>query len=375
MRVTHVFKATGLSGAEAHILTLSAALRPEGFECDLIVLADPRHSPDALFQSARAKQIPLVAIAIKHDLDISVVPKIASRLKQSRTQIVHTHMIHGDLYGTLAARAAGLTLVQSRHNLDKFRKRLAVHWLMRLVSAPAKTVITISDSVAAFTRDAEGVPGSKIVRIHYGLDRAGVTGAARPGVVRTELGLNGDAPLVAAVGRLTEQKGFAYLLGAFVYVRQAVRAAQLVIAGDGPLRPVLEAQAAPLGNGVHFLGWRNDAYNLMADCNVLAVPSLWEGFGLVTLEAMALRKPVVASRVSALPEIVADGETGLLVPPADPEALADALITLLNDPVRARSLGDRGRARLEKEFTVQRMARQHAAVYKEAASRVPEFRA
>ena len=113
----------------------------------------------------------------------------------------------------------------------------------------------------------------------------------------------------------------------------------------------------------------------MIDLDALIVPSLWEGFGLVTLEAMALSKPIVASNVSALPEIISHDETGLLVPLADSAALADSILNLLRDPAKAKEMGQRGRARLEKEFTVQRMAQRHAAVYKEAASRVPEFRA
>ncbi|MEK6575905.1 MAG: glycosyltransferase family 4 protein, partial [Chloroflexota bacterium] len=223
--------------------------------------------------------------------------------------------------------------------------------------------------------DVEGVPGSKIVRIHYGLDPATVTMRARPGALRSELGIGRDVPLIGAVGRLTEQKGLRYLIEALARVRRLAPDARLVIAGDGPLRGMLEAQAAPLGEAVRFLGWRNDVPSVMADLDVLCVPSLWEGFGLVTLEAMALSKPIVASRVSALSEIVVHGETGLLAPPADSAALADAITPLLTDPARARAMGERGRARLEKEFTVQRMARQHAVVYREAASRVPEFRA
>jgi len=375
LRVAHVLKTTGLSGAESHLLTLSGGLRAEGFESRLIVLVDQRRPPTALIEAARAANVQIDTVPLTSDLDVAVIPKIAALLKLARTQIVHTHMIHGDLYGTLAARLAGLTVVQSRHNDDRFRRRWAVRLLTRWLAAQAKTVIAISDSVAAFVRDVEGVPGSKIVRIHYGLDPAQVTAKAQPGALRAELGLSNDVPLVGAVGRLTEQKGFRYLLKAFAMVRQSLPQAQLVIAGDGPpgQRSALEAQSIP--GSVHFLGWRSDVPSLMADIDVLAVPSLWEGFGLVTLEAMALNKPVVASRVSALPEIVADGETGLLVPPADPMALAGALCAFLADKAKARAMGERGRARLEKEFTVQRMARQHAAVYRETASRVPEFRA
>ncbi len=375
MRVTHIFKATGLSGAEAHIVTLSVALQDEGFEPRLLVLIEPGRPPTALFEAAQAKGVPYDVVPIAHHLDFAVVQKIVPLLNSSRVQIAHTHMFHGDLFGTLAARLAGLTVVQSRHNDDKFRRAWAVRLLMRALAAQAKTVITTSDSLASFVRDVESVPDSKIARIHYGLDPATVTMRVRPGALRGELGIGSGVRLIGAVGRLTEQKGLRYLIEAFARVRGLAPDARLVIAGDGPLRGMLEAQAAPLGEAVRFLGWRNDVPSVMADLDVLCVPSLWEGFGLVTLEAMALSKPIVASHVSALPEIVVHGETGLLVPPADSAALADSITPLLTEPARAQAMGERGRMRLEKEFTVQRMAQQHAAVYKEAASRAPEFRA
>lgn len=375
MRITHIFKATGLSGAEAHILTLSRALKTEGFECRLLVLTDPARPPHTLFEAAEAQSIPYVSVPFNNDLDLSALPKLVDQIVLGEAQLVHTHMIHGDLYGTLAARWAKRTVVQSRHNHDQFRRQLPVKLLTQFCAAPAKTVIAISQSLADFTRDVEGIPGEKIVCIHYGLDPETVTSVAQPGHVRAELNLADDVPLVAAVGRLTEQKGWRYLIEAFKQIQAKVPKAHLVFAGDGPARAELETQAAGLGQAAHFLGWRTDAYNLMADCDVLAVPSLWEGFGLVTLEAMALGKPIVASQVSALPEIVMDGQTGLLVPPAKAEPLAAALTRLLSNPNQAREMGQRGRARLEKEFTVQRMARRHVQVYTEAASRVPEFRA
>lgn len=374
LRVTHILKTTGLSGAETHLLALSAGLRAAGFESRLVTLVEPARLPAALVDAAREYNVPVDLVPLAHDLDLRVVPRISSLLKSTRTQITHTHMIHGDLYGALAAQRLGLTLVQSRHNDDKFRRNPAVKLLTRVLAAQSKTVIAISDSLAAFVRDVEGVPGSKIVSIHYGLDPQTVTAKAQPGKLRAELGL-GDAPTVCGAGRLTAQKGFGVLIEAFAKVRERLPQARLVIAGDGPMRSALESQAQSLGGAVHFLGWRADAPTIMADCDLLAMPSVWEGFGLVTLEAMALSKPVVASRVSALPEIVIDGETGLLVPPGDSAALADSLLTLLNDPIRARAMGECGRARLEKEFTVGRMVRRHAAVYTEAASRVPEFRA
>jgi glycosyltransferase involved in cell wall biosynthesis len=146
-------------------------------------------------------------------------------------------------------------------------------------------------------------------------------------------------------------------------------AARLLIAGDGPDRRILEALAQSLGlRQAVFLGWRNDAANIMADVDLLAVPSRWEGFGLVTLEAMALAKPVVASHVSALPEIVVPGETGLLVRAGDFGGLADSIDSLLADPQRATVMGRVGRDRARREFTVERMAQRTADVYRNLVS-------
>ncbi len=371
MIVAHLLKTTGLSGAEAHVLALAQGLRAEGVQSRVLVLADPRMRPTELIAEAQSQSVSLDLTPLLHDADVTVIPRIAAWLKSTGAQLVHTHMIHGDLYGALTAGRRAV--VQTRHNDDRFRRNPAVQVLTRRLASRAKTVIAISDAVAAFVRDVEGVPAAKIVRIHYGLDPEAVTARAVPGALRSELGLGSGVPLVGAVGRLTTQKGYGWLLEAMAQLPEA----HLALAGDGELRPALQAQCVALGlaNRVHFLGWRSDASTVLADLDVLAVPSLWEGFGLVTLEAMALGKPIVASRVSALPEIVSHGETGLLVPPSDPAALADALRTVLINPARARTMGGRGRARLEKEFTVQRMARRHAEVYREAASRVPEFRA
>ena len=143
--------------------------------------------------------------------------------------------------------------------------------------------------------------------------------------------------------------------------------------GDGSERLKLENLVAKLGlaNSVHFLGWRDDIDAIMADLDVLAVPSLWEGFGLVTLEAMAVGTPVVASHVSALPEIVSDGHTGKLVPPADFKALSAALVRLLVNTSESRDMGLKGCKRLETMFTIDSMVSKHVAVYREVSGMLP----
>jgi len=172
--------------------------------------------------------------------------------------------------------------------------------------------------------------------------------------------------VVGSVCRLVEQKGLLYGLRGFARAVARFPEAHYVIAGDGPLRAALEAEAARLGlaQNVHFLGWRDDARALMAGLDVLLAPSLWEGFGLVFLEAMALGVPVIASRVSAIPEVVIDGETGWLVPPRDPAAIGAALDDALADPSAARLRGERGRQRLVGHFSPDTMVERTLAVYR-----------
>ena len=167
------------------------------------------------------------------------------------------------------------------------------------------------------------------------------------------------------VCRIVEQKGIPYALQAFQRVSDCFPAANLVIAGDGDLRPQLEALAQELGIDakVHWLGWRGDAVDLIAAFDVLLLPSLWEGFGLVLLEAMSRRVPVIASRVSAIPEVVVHGETGILVEAREVDELATAMTRLLEDRALRQHMGLLGAARLEEHFSVGRMVSGTVAAY------------
>ncbi len=180
-----------------------------------------------------------------------------------------------------------------------------------------------------------------------------------------ELKLSSDTQFIGMVCRLIEQKGVRYGLEAFIQLADNFPTTHLLVAGEGLLQPELEArtQAAGLSNRVHFLGWRSGAAALMAGLDILLAPSLWEGFGLVLLEAMAQQTPIVASKVSAIPEVVTDRETGLLVEPRDINGLKDALSELLKDAALRQHMGLMGRDRLETAFSATRMVNETIEVY------------
>lgn len=367
-RVIHLSKMTGAAGSEGHLLALLPGLRARGVDARLWMLVEPGNPVQDYVDRAEALGVPVERVIIRRHFDPGLWRRLAVRLRDARPDLVHTHLIHADLYGIPAARWAGVRgVVSSRHNDDRFRRWLPVRALSRWLWRQADAGIAISEAIRRFAIAYEGVSPQKIHTIHYGLDPASVH--APPDArtrLRQELGLPADAPLVGSVCRLIEQKGLDNALDGFAQVVAEFPAAHYAIAGDGPLRGALEAQAARLGvaDRVHFLGWRADAPAIFAALDVLLAPSRWEGFGLVFLEAMALGVPVISTRVSAIPEVIADGETGWLVPPDDPAAIAGALRAALADPGERCRRGEAGRARLESQFTVDAMVERTLAVYR-----------
>jgi glycosyltransferase involved in cell wall biosynthesis len=365
LRILHLLKAAGIAGAETHLLALLPALRAQGAETGVVLLEDPRRPQAELRARFEQERIPVRVLPIRWHLDPWLPGRLHEVLCREPFDILHAHLPHGEVYGEIALRAfPDRPLVVSRHNDDAFRRRR----LLRGVFAPslrrAGRIIAISQAVRRFLIEVERAPADKVEVIPYGLDADAFTRTAHPGFFRREIGAP-DAQMVGFIGRLTRQKGIDVLLRAFAQVEKDHPAARLVLAGDGPDRPALAALARSLGlRRTAFLGWRRDAADILADVDLLAIPSRWEGFGLVALEAMALGKPIVAARVSALPEIVVPEETGLLVSPEDPGALAAAIGKLLSDPRRAAQMGQAGWERARREFPVEKMAERTAGVYR-----------
>ncbi|OGO46334.1 MAG: hypothetical protein A2Z30_07005 [Chloroflexi bacterium RBG_16_64_43] len=376
LRSLHLLKATGIAGAETHLLALLPALREHEVESALILMEDPRRLQHEFVAQAEAAGIATARIPIRAHIDSGAVARIRHailalerRAAQGPFDLLHAHLPHAELYGAQAVRAfESMHFLISRHNDDRFRRSR----LLRLVFAPsrrrAERILAISRAIAASLVSLEGVAREKIEVVHYGLDGEGFAAQASPGRLRTELGLQ-DEPLIGFVGRMVAQKGVDVLLRAFEAVRRKLPEAHLVLAGDGRQMQAMLSLARSLRMGkFHFLGWRSDIADIMADIDVLAIPSRWEGFGLVALQAMAMARPVVASRVSALPEIIENQITGMLVPPDDPAKLARALIEVLRMPERGAALGRAGNARLAREFTLDRMAETTARIYREVCT-------
>ena len=350
MRIAHVHRIRGIGGSERHLLTLLPALAERGLEPVLVGLDDPDWDAADFYG---ALSVPAVRVRSPHDVD----PLLLARLVRSlRADVVHTHLVHADVYGGVAAKLRGEWLVSTKHNDDPFRTGPFRH-VERAVSRLADRVVTITDALRRFTIDEVGIPAAKVETIHYGLDDLPAPWGENP-----PDGVPDGARVLLAVSRLTEQKG----------IDVAVRALDalpddtvLVALGEGPERQALESLARELGveRRVFLPGRVPDVAAWLRRATLLVHPARWEGFGLGVLEAMLAGLPVVASSVSSLPELVVDGETGVLVRPDDPAALALGVARALDEP----SFGDRGRARAHAEFSVARMADATVELYRSLA--------
>ncbi len=368
MRVLHVIKATRIAGAESHLLILLGGLAARGIDARMLVLVEPGTPMDDYCALLAERGVPAETLVIHRHADPALLPRLWRRFRALKPDVVHTHLLHADLYGLPAARLARVPVViTGRHAANAFRQR----WPLRLVNAVwwrlATAGVASSDHVARYMIAVEAAPADRLHTIHYGLEIPDpLDRPAARAALRGELGLPAEAPIIGMVCRLVWEKDIPNALLAFERVGRAFPEAHLVIAGDGPLRAELEAQAAALDAAarVHFLGWRAESAPIFAALDVLFMPSLTEGFGMSLLEAMAQHLPIVSSNVSAIPEVVADGETGLLCPPRAVEALAVALGTLLDEPALRARMGQAGRRRLEVSFSAGRLVDETIALYR-----------
>lgn len=363
MRVLHILKITRMAGVERHLLTLCQGLRREGVDACLLLLVERKLPMLDYVSECERRGIPCQRLVISHDIDPTLPLRLSRAIRRLQPDIAHLHLIHAEIYGNLAARFAGVQrILVSRHNQDAFRERFPLRGLLRLLWRRVDSAIVIAEHLRQELQVTEAVPPSKIRRIHYGLEPSLIPD--KPDL-RAELGIAPKELLVGSVCRLMPQKGLSDGLVAFN--RGAPSNARLLIIGDGPLRQSLETQAAalPCHERVHFLGWRPDAAQCLADLDMLLMPSRWEGFGLVLLEAYLAGLPILASDVGGIAEVVRDGESGLLCPPGDIDAFARGLARLCAEPELRVRLAEQGQRRFEEHFTAARMVAETSALYDE----------
>ena len=368
LRVLQLIPTLDRSGAEKQMVLLAQGLPRDRFRVEVAALT--RLGP--LEADLVAAGIPVTAIGKRHKVDPLALGRLTRFMRANRFDVVQTWIYAADTYGRVAAHRAGVPVVVTAEmavDLWKGRSERAVD---RFLARWTDRVVGNSQAVSDFYRDRVGIPAAKLAVIPSGIANDEAPPGVDPVAVRRELGLPPACPLALFVGRLAEQKGVADLLGALDLLQHVRPDLRTLIVGDGPLRARLEATARAYrlveSRRALFLGHRNDVPRLLAACDLLVLPSLYEGMPNVVLEAMRFRKPVVATAAPGTTEVVVNNATGLLVPLKSPPALARALRQVVADPALAVRLGEAGRARVEAEFGVDRMIARFADLYESLAA-------
>jgi glycosyltransferase involved in cell wall biosynthesis len=365
IRVMYVVDHLKIGGAQTHLLELLSRLDRGRFfpmVCALKTDGELRGRLDAMGVPVHDGGL---GATLKGWSGVHALWTLSRLLRRERVRVAHSYLFHPNILAPIAARVAGVpVVVVSKRSLDAYPNPLR-RWAVKLGNALADRVTVNAEAVGRFVRSEERCRPRKMVLIPNGVSDEILDARADRAETRRRLNLPPDGPVVGVVSRLAWKKGVRYLLEAALRVLEAVPAATFLVAGDGPLRAELEAQsqAAGLGERVWFLGTRDDAVELFSVFDVFVLPSVIEGMSNALLEAMARGVPVVATQVGGNSEVVVDGETGFLVPAADPDRMATAITKLLQAPELAHEMGAAGKRRIVEHYGIDVMVRRIEALY------------
>ncbi|MGH9333460.1 MAG: glycosyltransferase family 4 protein, partial [Vicinamibacteria bacterium] len=346
IRLLFVLPSEVRGGAEEVVLSLLRGLDPAGYE---IALACPGSLLKAFGRDLASLDVRTLAVRPSSWAYPRDLWRLASFIREFRPHVINTHLFRATLVAAPIAKALGVPLViETYHGREAWRKGWIKggFWIDRLVSRFVDRIIAVSRAARDFLVEVKSIPGEKITVVPNGRELSYFTPGAHVGDLEHELRLSPDAPVLGVIGRLEPQKGHHHLLDAMPEVLSKVPAAVLLVVGEGSLKEVLTLRSIELGveKQVRFLGYRKDVARIMDGVDLVVMPSLYEGLPLIAIEAAAMGKPIVASRVDGAEEVVIDGETGVLIPPADPGRLAAAIVELLKDSTRTNEMGPRARA-------------------------------
>jgi glycosyltransferase involved in cell wall biosynthesis len=374
IKIVQVIARLNIGGAAVQVILPSGLLGPPRFETMLVCGQVGPAEGDMGYLAEQKGVTPVVIPELGRELsplrDSVTLLKLWRLLRRERPDVVHTHTAKAGFVGRVAARLAGVPVVVHTFHGHVFygyfgpaKARLFIA-LERFCARLSNRLVAPGEDLKRELVGYRIAPAEKIAVVPYGLDLQPLANAPRrTGALRRELGLSDDARLVGVVGRLVPVKNLRLLLGAGA----RLKGAHFAIVGDGECRPDLEARAAALGlrDRVHFLSWRRDLPAIYSDLDALAISSRNEGTPVSIIEAMAAGVPVVSTAVGGVPDLIEDGRTGLLVPPEDAPALADALDRLLRDQDFAHTLAETARPLALERFGVERLADDLAALYVE----------
>jgi glycosyltransferase involved in cell wall biosynthesis len=365
MRVLHLRRSEGFYGAERVILAIAHGTRNRGVVSWIGCINDSRNPCPALHEEAVRQGLPAVLLPCSMRFDPFCLLDIIGRARSLKIDIIHCHGFKADFYGFLAGRRLGLPAISTQHGWTHSNRLIRVWERIDLILLRRfSRVAAVSEAI-----------GSELVKrgIFPGIVCTVTNGISLPepghrsDAFRKSLSASRKNPLIGIVGRLSVEKGHRDFFMAVKRVLQVRPDIRFWVVGTGTLREDLEAYARDLGiaDSLRFLGFRADMEAVYGHLDIVVSASLREGIPVALLEAMAMARPVIATRVGGIPSIIDDGVNGILVPPRTPEMLADRMLELLANPGKRGLLGRHARKTVSERFSANRMSDDYFRIYQD----------
>ena len=356
-----------VGGTEKQLSLLVSSLNPDIFRPIVVQLSmHPSQKTTDTIGNVKLFHLPTKKIYSLRGLN--QIRKLVNLAKDEQVDIIHTFFEKSEVMGWLVKRLSGIPVwITSRRDLG-FKRKEIYNKIFRISSRDCNKCVANCIAVKEQTLQKEGLPEGKVEVIYNGMDFSPYQKSYNGNALRKEIGIDNQTSLVGMIANFNfEIKGHQFFIEAANIVLKKVPNVQFILVGDGALRQRFENMAEELGirQKIHFLGKRSDIPVILSSLNVSVLCSTNEGFSNVILESMAAGKPVVATKIGGSPEMVTNGVTGYLVPPADSYSLAKAIINLLNEPNKAEEMGKAGRKIAQEKFTTEAMVKNYEKLYQE----------
>ncbi|MCM8818103.1 MAG: glycosyltransferase [Candidatus Omnitrophica bacterium] len=362
IKISYIIATLQIGGAEKQLLYLTKNLNKERFIPLVIVLR--KNGP--LKKEFLKNNIQVIEIGKRFKIDILFLLKLIKILKKENPQIVHTFMFTSNTWGRISAFFAKVPIIFASERCVDLWKKWYHKLIDRLLLIFTDKLIGNSNSVKNFYKKIENISDNKIEVIYNGVDIENIEKIEiSQDEKKLELKLEKSKFIVGTAGRFTEQKGFIYLLKAIPEVLKIFPDCYFIFVGDGPLRKNFEeiAEKLKIKNNVIFTGYREDVLEILYICDIIVIPSLFEGMPNIILESMALKKPVIATDIPEIKELIIDRENGILVPVRNSKKISEKIIYLLTNPDISQNIGIKGYEFVKEKFTIEKMVRNYEELY------------
>jgi glycosyltransferase involved in cell wall biosynthesis len=367
MRILHLISSSGFLGAERAAVELSKSLK-KTYRCEPIlgVVRNLYNPHEEILEEARSNGIANVVFSCRSQFDPKLAFSVREFIKNDRIDILHCHGYKSNFYGLIASKGQ-VPSVTTNHNW------LKAHWKLKTYCFLDSLWIRFFDRIVAVSNDVKKdmlkykIPEGKIRVIDNGIAVERFAKLAETSQMKDQLGFDAKMRIIGTIGSLGIEKGHVYLLEAAKQALDEVKDLRFLIVGDGRLRKPLEEKSEELGikKQVIFMGQRKDIPELLMAMDIFVLPSIKEGLPMALLEAMAAKRPVIATRVGAIPKVIASKGIGVLVEPKDIIGLRDAIVSLIKDPGRMNLLAREGFNKVCKDFSSDEMGKHYVKLYKE----------